>query len=598
MDKKVIVVLAVVIIVGAAAYMVTIRQDPGVRQEVEPHPFPALQVEPPQDPQERRTWQSPVKRDLDQIEIISKDDRIVLKRVKEGDAQNDVGEWEMVEPIQYKGNVGKIRQLINRVESLEFWEVITDRKEDFSDYRVGDKSGVRARLLAGDRVLADMIIGNTVSAKIGDRAQQYTAVRKHGADAVWKVMGSLTNVFDTSANAWRDTVIISERQDLIAGLVIKDGDGEYLAALRDSDAAESKDKRTNWRLVSSSPEIDELDRNDIARTATSIARLRTRDFADDKSADGVGLTEPERRIFAAFIREPEVRIIGEEPESEPKGEAEGETEAAESEPEKPQTAEPVKTLTGIPEFDALAANPDYAVYEILLGKEEEDTKTRYIKLAGNPQIFAVAATTVTNLEKKISEFRDKTIFKLDPSEIVRIEVQHPDGKTVLAKAPAPKEEKKEDTTDQPPDETPEEKEDPPAKPAEPQMVWKALEPKGLELDSGGVDRLIKLLEDRFNARAFSDTTDTKITGLAKPEGRVLLTLKGQRRPVELLIGNEHEKRQYYVQVRGRPDVYIIGSYPLTQLYKAPENWKKRQPPPPGAGPPGMPPGMMQQPIRR
>lgn len=599
MDKKVIVVLVAVAVIGAAAYAVLTRIEPEIRTETEEHPFPALQVEPPQDPKERREWQSPIKKEVDRIELTRNGKTIVLERTKKGEGAHDVGEWKMVKPVDYKANTGKIRQLINRIERLEFWEVYTKRKEDFKDLKVDGESGVRAKIMAGKRVLADMIIGKTIQTKIADRNQTYTAVRKHSSNTVWKVVGSLTNVFDQPADKWRDSEILSEKQDRIAGLVIKDSDGSLLAAKRNPDETDRQKKRNNWELVASTPTLDKLDQNDFSRLSTSVARLRAKDFADDKKPEDVGLDKPERKIFAIFKKEtakkPEKpgettgaektdtektkedeKKVREKPDS---GDASEETGASGAE------VEGKTGPTGIPAIDSMASNPDYVVHEIKLGKEDKENKTRYLKLAQNSQIFAIAHTSARNLEKKITEYRDKTVLELDPSQIVKLEVQHPKGKTVLAKVPSkPKEEDKKG----------DKKEDKKEKKADSEkvMVWEAQEPKDLELDKAAVDRLMKTLEGRFRARQFSETTDPEKTGLKKPTGRVIFTLKDNRKTVELLIGDEQEKRQYYVQVKGKPEVYIIGSYPLTQVYKEPDKWKKRAR---GSMPPGMGRGGMRMP---
>ena len=615
MDKKVIVVLVAVAIIGAAAYAVLTRIEPEIRTEKEPHPFPALQVEPPQDPKERREWQSPIKKDVDRIELTRQGKSIVLKRTKRGEGAHDVGEWKMVKPVDYKANTGKIRQLINRIERLEFWEVYTKRKEDFKDLKVDEANGVRAKIMAGEKVLADMIIGKTIQTKIADRSQTYTAVRKHSANTVWKVVGSLTNVFDQPADKWRDSEILSEKQDRIAALVIKDSDGNFLAAKRNPDETDRQKKRNNWELVASTPTLDKLDQNDFSRLSTSVARLRAKDFADDKKPADVGLDKPERKIFAIFKKEsakkqekPGEATDAEKPKKENSKKDENKVQVKEK-PESGDASEETGSTTdnddgdsvgetgptGVQAIDSMASNPEYVVHEIKLGKEDEENKTRYLKLAQNSQIFAIAHTSARNLEKKITEYRDKTVLELDPSQIVKLEVQHPKGKTVLAKVPSKtkgedKRDKKEDKKEKKAD-------------SEKVMVWEAQEPKDLELDKAAVDRLMKTLDGRFRARQFSETTDPEKTGLKKPSGRVIFTLKDNRKTVELLIGDEQEKRQYYVQVKGKPDVYIIGSYPLTQVYKEPDKWKKRaggsMPPGMGRGGMRMPPqGMRRRNVRR
>ena len=240
----------------------------------------------------------------------------------------------------------------------------------------------------------------------------------------------------------------------------------------------------------------------------------------------------------------------------------------------------------------MAKDPNYEVHEILLGKEQPKAKTRYVKQAKNPQVFSVPTRSLKNLEKKVLDFKDKTVIRIDAKKLTRIEVQHPKGKTVLVrKEEAPKKDAKKDAKKD------KKKAD---KKAKPKMVWTVEEPKVLKLDTAGVDRVARMLEKRFRARSYAETTEPEKTGLDKPEGRVLLTVEGERRPVELLVGKEKDKRKRFLQVKGKPEVYLMGPHPLGQIYKEPEKWKKRKRPQ-GMGRGGrrrMPPGMMRRMRRR
>ena len=227
---------------------------------------------------------SPLKKKIDGIELTRGDKTVVLQRTEKPKTPRDVGKWELVKPVKYAANERQIRQLFTRLERLEFWELLTQNKGDFDDLHVTDSKGVRVRLMEGDKVLADMVVGKTIRTEISGQNQTYTAVRKTGTDKVWKLVGSLTHLFDKPLNRWRDATILKETRDRIAAVVIRDSNGNFLAAQRDPDETDRKKKRTNWELVQSNPDIQELDTSDIGRLASSLSRLRTKEFCRRKEA--------------------------------------------------------------------------------------------------------------------------------------------------------------------------------------------------------------------------------------------------------------------------------------------------------------------------
>jgi hypothetical protein len=222
---------------------------------------------------------------------------------------------------------------------------------------------------------------------------------------------------------------------------------------------------------------------------------------------------------------------------------------------------------------------------------------------------------VSSLIKSPAELRDRTVIKLtDQQQVVRMEILKDGETTILAREKG---------------------------------KWTAVQPKDLKIDEAAVDREVKSLATRWNAKAFSTETDVAKTGLDKPVGRILLTVEtgaapaapaapakdamapdamapdamapdamaaGDRKPdamaaaaaapaapaapaakvetmvIEILIGKEAAKRELYVQVKGRPDVFIMNEFSLKSLWKPSKEWVKKAPPPGGPGMPGGMPG--------
>ncbi len=584
MDKRLLVVLVVVVVALVGVVFVAQRGEKGVVKKTEPHPFPALKVDRPKDPKKRATWESPLRKKIDRLEISKGGKTIVLKRVATSDKKNDVGTWEIVSPFKYPANKSKIRSLMSRLERLDFWEVLTKDPADFDALQVSDEKGTRLRVFAGDELLADMLIGKTISAKVGDRTQTYTAVRKSGTNTVWKLMGSMSYIFGKELDQWRELNVVGKRREDMALLAAFDADGSYIAAARNPDETDSSKKYRNWELLAARPSVPDLDQIDFGRIASTLSSLRARKFPSDVDMAKAGLDKPRRILVAVYKRKEakksearprparaEARTGKPEKQSpaekqNPARKAPAKTPApgtdasrAEARPapgaQLPQRAKALEALVKklhpgqdehlervLQEVAAKMADPNYEVFVVLIGKEKPKDKLFYAKLDDRKEIFLLASYSVKTLTKRVRDLADHTLFRIPPEDVSEILVFHEEGKVHIKKEKG---------------------------------GWKAVEPKDLDakLNRDMVKRVVDMLESRFRAREFASTTDPKTTGLARPKGRVIIkTTKGKT--YELLVGKEAKKNQWYVQVKGRRDIFVMGTYPLKQLYKPPKKWEK------------------------
>jgi hypothetical protein len=519
---------------------------------------------------------SPLKKNVDKLEIFREGKKLVLERAEAADKPGGAGEWKVVEPIEYPANDRQVRSLISRLERLEFWEVLTENREDFDDLAVSEEKGTRLRVFAKEDLLADMIVGKAITAKLAGRSQSYTAVRKQGSGKVWKVIGSLKYIFDKPLSRWRDSKILDLKRDRLAALAVIAEDGSFVAATRDPEEKDRAKKQKNWKLAASKPEFQEIDQTELGRMGSSISRLRAKGFADEAKPEETGLAKPFRKVVVVYkakaAKKPEKGA--KKPREGAKGKKKGAGEAVEAgdgaKEQKEKTEPPVAAATpveagtgptGVAAIDSLIKRPGYEAHVVLIGKEEKKQKARYVKLEDKKQVFLVRETALANALKDIAQLRDKTVVKVDPSNVVGIEVRHEKGTTVLKREKVEPPKKKKDQKDEK------------GKKQEPATAWKVVKPKSLQKEEIAVDRVVKMLESRFRARSFANTADPEKTGLRKPVGRVILRLaKGPR--ITILVGKEAEKNRRYVQVQGKPEVYVMGSYPLSQLYKPPLKWKK------------------------
>lgn len=64
--------------------------------------------------------------------------------------------------------------------------------------------------------------------------------------------------------------------------------------------------------------------------------------------------------------------------------------------------------------------------QLLVGGEN-DKKDVYVKVAGRPTVYAAGSWVFRDLDKKLNDFRDKTIVAFEPDQVTAVELVHADG---------------------------------------------------------------------------------------------------------------------------------------------------------------------------
>jgi len=567
MDKRVIIAAGILVVV-LLAVLIAVKQDKKPPQaQTEEMPFAELRVE---RPKKARNWVHPVLKKIDRVEITKDGKTAKIKRLKAGDMRRNFGEWEVVAPYKYPADPFAVRQVLQRLTSLRYWEPFTKDPKDHASVGV-DSSGFRIAAFAGSRTVADLYLGKEISTKMGDRPMTYTYMRAHGSKTVWKLKGSLKSLTRRDVNAWREPKILKLKRDEIFEISLTAPEGTVVLT-RDPKEKDPKKRNKNWKIASATPPLASIEQGDISRMASTLSYLRAKDFADKIKPAEAGLDKPRYTISL------KVQAKRKKPKK------------------KAKTKDEKKDETKTPEVTSYTLLFGKTITKkVKRGKREVDEKLVYLKTKAKPQIFLVQEARLKALMKSPSDLRNRTIIKVDKGQrIVRIEVHKGKEKVILAME---------------------------------KLKWTAVEPKDLKFTDRSVKRDVKMLATRFTAKEFSKVTDPKKTGLDKPEGRVLITIetappapakpakpakkaqkgdkaapkpapkatpkpagKVKRVVLEILVGKEASKRERYVQVKGKPDIYIMRQYTLQRVWKGKDKWKppKRRPGGPGMRGRGMP----------
>jgi hypothetical protein len=205
---------------------------------------------------------------------------------------------------------------------------------------------VHVKVWAGKAKLADFFLG---AYKTG-----HTMVRLADDERVFKVQGSIRYVFGKRTRDWRDKTILEHDAEHVASVTYVDGESRL-----------SFEKQKEWTQVLGTGEeaIEHFDPKKVRSFVSSLARLRTADFADGVKPEDVGLSPPRGEVLVTLHVPPE------EPEVKDGEDVKAEQDAG---------TDPME--------------PAYAVenVRILVGDTKDDTQT-YVMVEGNPQIFLVTS---------------------------------------------------------------------------------------------------------------------------------------------------------------------------------------------------------------
>ncbi|HEY3353646.1 MAG TPA: DUF4340 domain-containing protein, partial [Polyangia bacterium] len=181
MDKKTTVMLGLFVLLLAGVIGAKVALKPaGERSGDRPRPIPAMKAA-----------------DVDELQLTQNKVTVTLKKTGEA--------WALTAPVSYPADQAGVKSALEKLETLGFDGVVTDRAEKHVDYEVTDDKGVRVVARKGGAVLADLILGKV--------AGGFTMLRLQGKNDVWRGVGSLKYVFGKETKNWRDHEVMTFKKD-------------------------------------------------------------------------------------------------------------------------------------------------------------------------------------------------------------------------------------------------------------------------------------------------------------------------------------------------------------------------------------------------
>jgi hypothetical protein len=238
--------------------------------------------------------------------------------------------------------------------------------------------------------------------------------------------------------------------------------------------------------------------------------------------------------------------------------------ALEMETDEPLSQDPVRdTLYQVGETGtqvAMAVGTD-TVANFIVGKMAPDSRHTFVRRAGNNNVYSVSGLYVSQLNRKVRDWRDKTVLDIARDSISRIDLQWPNQTFSLIKV---------DT------------------------LWRMEGASVTPLDQPSVEHLAGAFY-HFRTLEFLDGDSVRMVDFSRPDFTITVTTATGKRSFSLLQFPQDENRFYLKRDDLDATLFIIYKGTAGVYMKRPEDFK---PKPPGSAPAvATPAGRPQQPTR-
>ncbi|MEZ5659642.1 MAG: DUF4340 domain-containing protein [Burkholderiaceae bacterium] len=152
--------------------------------------------------------------DVQRVEIEDRAGRTILRREGEG----------FVDDSGFPANQAIVRDLLTNLSVLSIEEAKTDRPDRYAELNLAEPSAKegaarRVRVLAGDQMLADVLVGKTESSVGGTRGGLYA--RREGEARSWLLRGAVE--LPGARAGWFDNRLLELKSDQLQSLTLDDG---------------------------------------------------------------------------------------------------------------------------------------------------------------------------------------------------------------------------------------------------------------------------------------------------------------------------------------------------------------------------------------
>ncbi|MFQ5897521.1 MAG: DUF4340 domain-containing protein [Candidatus Methylomirabilia bacterium] len=187
----------------------------------------------------------------------------------------------------------------------------------------------------------------------------------------------------------------------------------------------------------------------------------------------------------------------------------------------------------------IGTEEDRTAKTLLLGKLSPERTGFYAKRPGEPTVFLVGKDVWAMLPKSVNDLRDKTVFEYERSKVVRLELESPNGRVVLAKEGE---------------------------------QWQITKPESLKADDSEVSGLLWTLKDLRAESFVAEGAAAVRRYLARPDVKIAVWEEGDQAPKIVLLarapGRRAGKALAYAAVAGQDSVLLVKREALEELTRS------------------------------
>lgn len=118
-----------------------------------------------------------------------------------------------------------VRGMLDYLSHLEATRIVAKNEQKWSDYAVDDNQGTRVKVMAGDKILADLMVGRFSFDQMSRSATSY--LRMVGKPEVYALDGFVSMTFNRNFDSFRDKSILRLDQDQVVSLEFTAGAGRH-----------------------------------------------------------------------------------------------------------------------------------------------------------------------------------------------------------------------------------------------------------------------------------------------------------------------------------------------------------------------------------
>jgi len=438
--------------------------------------------------------------DATHIELTRGEETIVMD--KQGD------DWVLTQPATGVAAADAVKRILENV--ARFAPKATRSGEDLAAEAYGlEKPVVVAKVTFGSTTVELSIGAEAVSgefyAKLSDDSRLFT------------VPASVKSDFEKKADDLRERDVAKfDMKDISEVSLVRADQTIRLVNKPEKPAEGNTPPPSNWRIVE--PVEAKADNSLVDTLARTISNLRVDQFVDDAPPGGdeeMGLSAPRLTAAVKLKNGKEISV------------------AFGAEIEKPKddttTPKPPETGTSTP-----PTTPE---------------KQLYVRRAGRAETYLVKATVLKDVDKALSDLRNKQLVDVTVSDVTSFSLQRREGASFTGSKTGDK--------------------------------WQvsAGGAETIEADTMNAENLLYDVKD-LRAASFVDDVDPAESGLDAPAITIELKVKGGGQPVRVLVGNK-KGSQYYARVGDDPQVMLVDATKIDGLHDALDDFKKSETKPAG-----------------